>query len=276
MALAGLYSSLRISGQGLADQQILILGAGEAGIGIADMISSAMAAEGLSAEEARMHCWLVDSQGLVVAGRKRLAAHKQPYAHEHPPIVDFLAAVQTLKPTAIIGVAGQPGTFSRPVVETMAKLNERPLIFAFSNPTSQSECTAEEAYAWSDGRAIFASGSPFDPVRLGGKTFAPSQGNNAYIFPGVGLGVLASQARHVTDEMFFVAARELSKEVEDSDIELGRIYPPFTRIREVSTVIAQAVSEVAYRHGLAGRERPADVLGDIRTQMFEPTYPSYV
>lgn len=276
MALAGLYSSLRISGQRLVDQQLLILGAGEAGIGIADMISSAMAAEGLSAEEARTHCWLVDSQGLVVAGRKRLAAHKQPYAHEHPSIADFLAAVQTLKPTAIIGVAGQPGTFSRPVVEAMAKLNERPLIFAFSNPTSQSECTAEQAYTWSDGRAIFASGSPFDPVRLGGKTFAPSQGNNAYIFPGVGLGVLASQARYVTDEMFFVAARELSKEVKDSDIELGRIYPPFTRIREVSAVIAQAVSEVAYRHGLAGRERPTDVLGDIRAQMFEPTYPSYV
>jgi malate dehydrogenase (oxaloacetate-decarboxylating)(NADP+) len=277
VALAGIYSALRLSGQSLTEQRLLFLGAGEAGIGIGDLVCAAMVAEGVDEAAARQRCWFVDSRGLVVGERlPELAVHKRPYAHDHPPIEDFLEAVRTLEPTAIVGVSGQPATFTQAVVEEMARINEHPIIFAFSNPTSKSECTAEQAYRWSGGRAIFASGSPFDPVELDGRTFVPGQGNNAYIFPGVGLGVIASQAREVTDEMFLEAAKALAKEVQASDLDRGRIYPPLTRIRDVSATIATAVAEVAYRRGLAADERPADLLTDIRAQMFEPDYPTYV
>jgi malate dehydrogenase (oxaloacetate-decarboxylating)(NADP+) len=275
VALAGIYSALRLTGGRLRDQKLLFLGAGEAGIGIGDVVCSAMIDDGLDLAEARQRCWFVDSKGLVVASRDDLAAHKRPYAHDHSPLEGFHRAIQELEPTAIIGVAGQPRQFTREVIETMAAINERPIVFAFSNPTSKSECTAEQAYGWSDGRAIFASGSPFDPVDLDGRTFVPGQGNNAYIFPGVGLGAISSRARHVTDEMFYVAAQTLAKEVRQSDLDLGRIYPPLSRIREVSAAIATAVAEVAYKRGLADRERPDDVLADVREHMFEPVYPLY-
>ncbi len=274
VALAGLYSALRITGQRLCDQKILFLGAGEAGIGIADLMVAAMADEGLSREQARRRCWFVDSKGLVVASRDGLAEHKLAYAHEHAPVADFLSAVEALEPTAIIGVSGQPGAFTRETVEAIARINERPIVFALSNPTSKSECTAEQAYGWSEGRAIFASGSPFDPVTVGGRTFVPGQGNNAYIFPGVGLGLIASEARRVTDEMFFQAAKTLASEVSEEDLALGRVYPPLTHIREVSALIAEAVADAAFRSGLARRERPADLRADIKAQMFSPEYPN--
>ena len=192
VAMAGIYSALRISNSKLTDQRFLFLGAGEAGIGIADVIVTGLMDEGMAEADARKLCWFVDSKGLVVADRTDLVAHKRPYAHAHPFIADFLTAVESLRPTAIIGVSGMPRTFTGPVVEAMAAINERPIIFALSNPTSKSECTAEQAYTWSDGRAIFASGSPFDTVDYQGKTFVPGQGNNAYIFPGVGLGAIAA------------------------------------------------------------------------------------
>jgi malate dehydrogenase (oxaloacetate-decarboxylating)(NADP+) len=276
VTLAGLYSALQITGGKLTDQKILFLGAGEAGIGIGDLVVSAMMAEGLSQEAARQRCWFMDSKGLVVKSRSKLAAHKLPYAHEHEFIAELLTAVETLRPTAIIGVSGQPKTFTQPVVEAMARLNQRPLIFALSNPTSKSECSAEEAYGWTQGRAIFASGSPFDPVSLNGTTFVPGQANNSYIFPGVGLGVIASEAVRVTDEMFFAAAKALAKEVAESDLKQGRIYPPLSRIREVSASIALAVAEVAYRDGLAMSPRPSDLLGYLKSQMYQPVYESYV
>ena len=172
--MAGLYSSLRITGKSLKDQTIIFLGAGEAGIGIADLIVSAMVEEGADEKEARRHCWFLDSQGLVVKSRDNLAPHKLAYAHDHKPLPDLLAVVKELKPTALIGVSGTPKKFTQPIVEAMAEFNERPIIFALSNPTSKSECTAEEAYKWSNGRAIFASGSPFDPVTLDGKTTSRS------------------------------------------------------------------------------------------------------
>jgi malate dehydrogenase (oxaloacetate-decarboxylating)(NADP+) len=276
VALAGLYSALRITGGQLKDQKILFLGAGEAGIGIADLIVSAMAAEGPSEKEARNRCWFVDSKGLVVKSRNDLAEHKLPYAHDHERLPDFLSAVESLRPTAIIGVSGQPSTFTCPVLEAMARFNERPIVFALSNPTSKAEGTAEEAYAWTQGRAIFASGSPFEPVTIHGKTYVPGQGNNAYIFPGVGLGVIACGARLVTDEMFFAAAKALAQEVSKADLEQGRIYPPLTRIRDVSAVIAASVAEVAYNQGLATKPKPEDLLTYIQSQMYEPKYPSYV
>ncbi len=276
VALAGLYSALRITGRRLSEQTVLFLGAGEAAIGIADLIVAAMVGEGLSEEEARGRCWLVDSGGLVVKSRTGLAGHKRPYAHDHPPLPDLPAAVEALRPTALIGVSGQPGTFTRPVLEAIARLNERPIVFALSNPTSRAECTAEQAYSWTAGRAIFASGSPFAPVTFDGKTFVPGQGNNAYIFPGVGLGVVACGARLVTDEMFFAAARALAAQVSEGDRARGLIYPPLTEIRTVSAAIAVAVAEVAYRRGLATQPEPDDLRAYIEAQMYVPSYRSYV
>lgn len=275
VAVAGLIASLRITGGALADQKLLFLGAGEAGIGTADVFVAALVDEGLSADEARDRCWFVDSKGLVVKSRDNLAEHKLPYAHDHPASDDFLDAVRAVNPTAILGLSGQPGTFTKDVVATMARSNERPIIFALSNPTSKAECTAEEAYNWSDGRAIFASGSPFDPVTVGQQTFVPGQGNNAYIFPGVGLGIIASRARTVTDEMFLAAARSLANQVSDSDIERGRIYPSLSRIRQVSAVIAYDVACIAYKNGLTDKEEPDDVLADIHDHMYQPIYPHY-
>jgi malate dehydrogenase (oxaloacetate-decarboxylating)(NADP+) len=276
VALAGLYSALCITGGQLPEQKVLFLGAGEAAVGIADLIVAAMVSEGLSEEDARGQCWLIDSRGLVVKSRTDLAEHKLPYAHDHEPLPDLLSAVETLKPAAIIGVSGQPNTFTRPVLEAMARLNERPIVFALSNPTSKAECTAEQAYNWTDGRAIFASGSPFAPVTWSDKTFVPGQGNNAYIFPAVGLGAIACGARLVTDEMFFAAAQALAQQVSERDLELGLIYPPLTAIREVSAAIAAAVAEVAYQQGLATQPKPVDLLAHIEAQMYVPCYKSYV
>jgi malate dehydrogenase (oxaloacetate-decarboxylating)(NADP+) len=276
VALAGLITALRLTGGRLADQKLLFLGAGEAGTGIADLFVAAAREAGLSEADARARCWFVDSKGLVVQARgDRLAEHKLPYAHAHPFLPTLVESVKTLQPTALIGVSGMAGGFTQEVVAEMARLNARPVIFALSNPTSKAECTAEQAYAWSDGRAIFASGSPFAPVEFNGVRHVPGQGNNIYIFPGVGLGALASEAREVTDGMFLAAAQTLARLVQPEDLALGRVYPPLTMIREVSLQIATAVAENAYAHGLAGQPRPDDVQGDIRARMFDPVYPNY-
>jgi malate dehydrogenase (oxaloacetate-decarboxylating)(NADP+) len=272
VSMAGVYSALRITGNKLSDQKFLFLGAGEAGIGIGDLIVIGMVKEGMTEAEARRKCWYVDSKGLVVKSRKDLVEHKLPYAHDHAPVTDFLAAVESLKPTALIGVSGMPRTFTKQVVEAMARWNERPILFALSNPTSKSECTAEEAYTWSEGRAIFASGSPFPPVTVKGRTFVPGQGNNAYIFPGVGLGAIISEATRVTDEMFFAAAKTLADMVTEDDLAEGRIYPGLSRIREVSAAIATAVADVAFQRGLTTITRPADLAAHVKAQMYEPTY----
>jgi len=275
VALAGILSALRVTGVGLGDRPYLFLGAGEAGIGIGELIVSALIQEGWSEAEARKKCWFVDSKGLVVASRKDLAHHKKAFAHDAEFTNDFLAAVERLEPAAIIGVSGQPQSFTRPILEAMARINERPIVFALSNPTSKSECTAEQAYTWTQGRAIFASGSPFPPFELEGTRFVPGQGNNAYVFPGVGLGLIVSEANQCTDEMFFEAARTLASLVSEGDLKLGRIYPSLGRIREVSARIAEAVAGVAFDRGLAGVERPDDLGAVVRQAMFEPEYPLY-
>jgi malate dehydrogenase (oxaloacetate-decarboxylating)(NADP+) len=272
VTLAGLFSSLRITGGQMKDQRLLFLGAGGAGIGIGDLIVSAMEGEGLPADEARKRCWFVDSKGVVVKSRTDLQEHKLLFAHDMPPVPDFMSAIRELKPTAIIGVSGRAGSFTQEMVEEMSRINQRPMVFALSNPTANAECTAEQAYTWSGGKAIFASGSPFDPVVFEGRTLVPGQGNNAYIFPGVGLGVVVSQAKHVTDEMFAAAARTLANEVSESDLELGRVYPALDRIREVSLAIATAVAKVAYDRDLAGSPEPEDIEARIREEMFEPVY----
>jgi malate dehydrogenase (oxaloacetate-decarboxylating)(NADP+) len=275
VALAGLVAGLRMSGGRLGDQRLLFLGAGEAGIGIADCVVTALMEAGLDEREARARCWFLDSKGLVVADREDLVPHKRRYAHAHPFLADLLSAVVALRPSVLIGVSGSPGTFTRPVLEAMARAHERPIVFALSNPTSKAECSAEEAYAWTNGRAIFASGSPFAPVSVGGRNFVPGQCNNAYVFPGVGLGAIASASRSVPDEMFFVAAKALAEQVSDADLALGRVYPALARIREVSARIATAVAEVAFARGLARVPRPPDVEAMLRAQMYEPDYRDY-
>ena len=275
VAMSGIIAALRITGEKLADQRLLFLGAGEAGIGTADTFVAALVEEGMPIEEARKQCCFVDTQGLLTSNRDKIAHHKKRYARDIPAIESFLEAVNTLKPTAILGLSGQPGSFPREVIEAMAKINKRPIIFALSNPTSKAECTAEEAYRWSKGRAIFASGSPFDAVKLGNKTLVPGQGNNVYIFPGVGLGAIVSGSRRVTNEMFLAATHSLAKQVSEYDLERGCIYPPLSRIREVSATIAFEVATIAFENGLADREMPEDLMAEIRAHMYLPVYPHY-
>jgi len=276
VALAGVLSALRVTGGRMRDQKLLFMGAGEAATGISDLLCTAIQADGLPEQAARERLWLFDSHGLVVKSRGDLAEHKLGYAHDHPPVSNFLAAIEALQPTGIIGVAAVGGTFNEPVLRKMAELNRRPIVFALSNPTSKAECTAEQAYHWTDGRGLFACGSPFDPVTVNGKTHVPRQGNNSYVFPGVGLGAIVAKARRVTDEMFLAAAHTLSERVTEQDLAQGSLYPPLARVRDVSAHIAAAVAEVAYAKGLAGRPRPADVLADVRSQMYDPTYKNYL
>ena len=278
VALAGLIAALRETGQSLTDQKLLFLGAGEAGTGIADLYTAAAVDAGLSEAEARQRCWFVDSQGLVVRDRMaNLAHHKIPYAHDHAAVETLAEAVELLCPTALIGVSGTPAKFTPEIVSRMAELNERPVIFALSNPTSQAECTAETAYRASGGRAIFASGSPFAPVNYGGRTFTPGQGNNVYIFPGVGLGALVVESTEVSERMFLVAARTLADLVTEEDLALGRIYPSLTLIREVSVKIATQVAKEAIRSGLAAIHLDDDEIEcAIRASLFRPAYQSYV
>jgi malate dehydrogenase (oxaloacetate-decarboxylating)(NADP+) len=231
-----------------------------------------MMAEGATEVEAIKRNWLVDSRGLVVKGRANLSGHKLRYAHDQAPIDDYLTAIRTLKPTAIIGVAAVGGAFTPEVLRTMAELNERPIIFALSNPTSKAECSAEDAYRHTGGRALFACGSPYDPVDLDGRTFVPRQGNNSYIFPGVGLGVIASGSRLVTDEMFMAAAHTLANAVSEADLKQGSLYPALPRIREVSAQIGAAVAGVAYQRGLAQGPTPNDLIGIVQAQMYDPGY----
>jgi malate dehydrogenase (oxaloacetate-decarboxylating)(NADP+) len=276
VTLAGVLSALRVTGAELKDQTFLFLGAGEAATGIADLLTSALIAEGLDASVARRRCWMVDSRGLVVRSRAALAEHKLSYAHEHPPVGSFLEAVEILRPTAIIGVGAVPNAFTRDVIQSMARSNARPMVFALSNPTSRAECTAEQAYAWSDGRALFASGSPFGPLEIDGRRFVPRQGNNSYVFPGVGLGAIAVQASRITDGMFMKAARVLAETVHEDDLAQGSLFPALSRVREVSHRIAVAVAEIAFEEGIAGIGMPGDLNAHIQGQVYDPEYVSYV
>ena len=276
MTLAGLHSALRMIGGNLSGQRFVVLGAGEAALGIGSLLVSALIEEGLSEDEAYGRCWFVDSKGLVVTSRTDLSEHKRRFAQDYPLHRDLLSVVEAVKPTAIIGAAGQPSTFTPAVLTAMARINKRPIIFALSNPTSQSECTAEEAYRFTEKRAVFASGSQFPPVVIDGQTFVPGQANNSYIFPGVGLGILAAEASRVTDEMFAAAAKALDAEVSGEDFKLGRIYPSLARIREVSLTIAVAVARVAYARRFAATPEPADLIGHIKAKMYDPTYREYV
>jgi malate dehydrogenase (oxaloacetate-decarboxylating)(NADP+) len=276
VTLAGILGAARITGEDITKQRLLFLGAGEAGVGIADLIVSAMVREGVPHEEAKDRMWFFDSQGLVVKSRKDLAAHKKPYARQHPFVQDLMEAVRACRPTGIIGVSGRPQSFTEPIVREMAKINQRPIVFALSNPTSKAECTAEQAYAWTEGRGIYASGSPFDAVVYQGRTHVPTQGNNAYIFPGLGLGVILSGAKHVTDDMFYTAARAVANMTTEAMLAQGSVLPPLEQIRDVSATIATAIAEHAWKEGLATKQRPSDVMAYVRANMYDPKYRLYV
>lgn len=272
VALAGLYSALRMTGGKMTGQRLVFLGAGEAALGIGSLVVSAMVEQGLSEEEARRHCWFVDSKGLVVASRTDLVEHKRRFAHDFPFHRGLVSVVEAVKPTVLIGASGQPATFTPEILTAIARMNERPIVFALSNPTSQSECTAEDAYRFTNKRAVFASGSPFAPVEIDGQTFTSGQANNVYIFPGVGLGVLASGSSRVTDEMFAAAAKCLDEQVYKNDFELGRIFPPLSRIREVSLAIAVAVAKIVFARKLTAMAEPADLPAFIKSKMYDPVY----
>jgi malate dehydrogenase (oxaloacetate-decarboxylating)(NADP+) len=271
---AALLSATRVTGVPFTGQRLVFLGAGAAATGIADLVMSMMIEEGLTAEGARKRCWLVDSHGLVVADDPDLPPFKRAYAQAIPKQPDLLSTIREVRPTAIIGVSGQAGAFSPEVLQVMAEFNSRPVVLALSNPTSHSECTAEHAYGYSEGRAIFASGSPFEPVRQGSQVLVPAQANNAYIFPGVGLGIMLSGATRVTDRMFTSAARELAAMVSDRDLGQGTILPALSGIREVSVAIAKAVIGVAASEGLTTMPLPRDVEPYIRAAMYQPMYAS--
>ena len=269
VALAGVYASTRITKVPFADLRIMFLGAGSAATGIADLAVAALVNEGLSIEEARRHLWFVDLHGLVVKSRTDLMEHNLPYAHDHVPL-DFVRAIDAIRPHVLIGATGAPGTFTRTVVERMSAINERPVIFALSNPTSRAECTAEQAYAWSGGNAVFTSGSPFAPVVRGGRTLRPGQGNNAYVFPGIGLGAVTCRARTLPDELFLAAARTLAELVGVADLEQARLYPPLTEIRRISLAIATRVADKAYELKLARKKRPRNLKKSIADFMYDP------
>ncbi|SOE90580.1 Malic enzyme [Burkholderia sp. YR290] len=272
VALAGILAALRVTGGSLADQRFLFLGGGTAGTGIAGLLAKAMMEAGVSKQDAFRACWLYDKEGLIHAGRTDLADFQKPFAHVHEPIGDFAGAIETLRPTAIIGVSAAAKAFNQPVIEAMARVNERPIIFPYSNPTSRSECTAEEAYTWSDGRAVFASGSPFAPVQYNGQTFVPGQGNNVYIFPALGMAIYATEARRVTDEMLIIAAHALAAQVSQEDLDAGLIYPPQSRIFRTSLAVAREIAQYIFDQGLAGVPRPDNLDAFMAAKAYQPSY----
>ena len=271
VALAGIFSSSRITGRKIKDSRIMFLGAGAAATGIADLLLTALELEGLSSEEAHDRISFVDIDGLLVHGRENLMSHNIQYTREGEEM-DFLTAIKTLKPHIIIGASGAKGTFTKEVIELMSELNERPVLFALSNPTSKSECTAEEAYKYSNGKAIFASGSPFGTVEYNGKFYVTGQSNNAYIFPGIGLAATICGAKRIDDEFFLVAAQTLAEQVKESDIKNGKLYPSLKDLREISIAIAIEVIKKARELDLATEYVPSELKEYIEEYMYNPVY----
>ncbi|XP_064114946.1 NADP-dependent malic enzyme-like isoform X4 [Macrobrachium nipponense] len=271
VAVAGLLAALRVTNTKLSDHKFLFQGAGEASLGIANLIVMAMQEEGVSEQDARSKIWLVDSRGLIVKDRPKggISGHKVSFAHEHEPMDALEDIVREIKPTSLIGAAAIGGVFTPQLLKDMASFNDRPVVFALSNPTSKAECTAEEAYTHTDGRAVFASGSPFNAVTYKGQTFHPGQGNNAYIFPGVALGVICTGIHHIEDSIFLMAARALADMVTEKDLSEGRLYPPLSDIRKCSLKIATYIAEHAYKTGIASTyPEPKDKFSFIEEQLY--------
>ena len=249
----------------------MFLGAGSAATGIADLMVKALLEEGLTKEEAHHRLWFVDINGLIIKSRTDILEHNEPFAHDHMPM-NFIDAIKEIKPNILIGASGAGGAFTEEVIKAMSDINTRPVIFALSNPTTSSECTAEQAYTWSEGRAIFASGSPFENVIYNGKEYIPGQGNNVYIFPGIGLGAIACEAQYLPDEIFLAAAKELANQITDENLNRGTVYPKMTELNNISHSIALTVANILYDRGLAKLEKPQDLSEHIRQMMYDPSY----
>ena len=272
IATAGFISISRLMEKPFTDQKFLFFGAGAAAFGIADLLVQKFQKDGLSREEALDHIWMFDVNGLLVQSRTDLADYQKQFAHQADFTSDFAKAVLQVKPTAIIGVSTVGGAFNQQVIKNMSLVNERPIIFPYSNPTSHSECTAEQAYVWSKGKAIFASGSPFAPVEYEGKTFTPGQGNNVFIFPAMGLALFATEAKRVPDELFITAAEAVAEQVSQKDFVNGLIYPNVKDILKVSVNVAVKIAEEIFASGLAGVERPDDIRAFVKSKMYVPLY----
>ena len=276
IVLAGMINAAKIKGKKLSDERYLFLGAGSAGIGLADLLCSAMTQERLSRKEAESHVYMFDINGLLEDTRKDLVDFQKPYAHKHSPTRDFVAAIESIKPTTIIGVSTVGGTFTQKVIEAMSRINDRPVILALSNPTEHAECTPEQAYTWSKGKAVYAAGVQFPPVHYDGQTFLPGQANNFYIFPAIGMAVFATVASRVTDEMFIEAARAVADQVPADSLKQGLLYPLQSNILETEIQTAARVAKLIFDSGLARVARPADMVAFIRSHVYKPEYRSYV
>jgi malate dehydrogenase (oxaloacetate-decarboxylating)(NADP+) len=274
ITLAGMINASKLKGVELKDEKYLFLGAGSAGIGLADLLCSALVAQGMTLKDAQSRVYMFDINGLLESSRKDLVDFQRPYAHKHAPTKDFVAAIESIKPTTIIGVSTIGGAFNQKVIETMSRLNERPVILALSNPTEHAECTADQAYTWSKGKAIYAAGVQFAPVHYNGQTFLPGQANNFYIFPAVGMATFATQAKRITDEMFIEAGRAVADQVSPELLKQGLLYPLQSNILEIEIQTAARVAKLVFDSGLARVERPTDMISFIRRHVYKPEYPA--
>ena len=272
ITLAGMINAAKLKGTRLRDEKYLFLGAGSAGIGLADLLCSALVAQGMTLEDAQSRVYMFDVNGLLESSREDLVDFQKPYAHQHPPTKDFVAAIESIKPTTIIGVSTIGGAFTQKVVEAMSRVNERPVILALSNPTEHAECTAEQAYTWSKGKAIYAAGVQFAPVHYNGQTFLPGQANNFYIFPAVGMAIFATQAKRVTDAMFIEAGQAVADQVSPELLKQGLLYPLQANILETEIQTAARVAKLVFDSNLARVERPADMVSFIRRHVYKPDY----
>jgi malate dehydrogenase (oxaloacetate-decarboxylating)(NADP+) len=273
ITLAGMINAVKLKGTKLKDEKYLFLGAGSAGIGLANLLCSALVAQGMSLKDAQSRVYMFDVNGLLESSRTDLVDFQKPYAHRHPPTKDFVAAIESIKPTTIIGVSTIGGAFTQKVVESMSRINERPVILALSNPTEHAECTPEQAYTWSKGKAIYAAGVQFGPVHYNGQTFLPGQANNFYIFPAIGMAIFATQAKRVTDEMFIEAGQAVADQVPPELLKQGLLYPLQADILETEIQTAARVAKLVFDSGLARVERPADMVSFIRRHVYKPEYP---
>jgi malate dehydrogenase (oxaloacetate-decarboxylating)(NADP+) len=276
ITLAGMINAAKIKGTKLKDEKYLFLGAGSAGIGLANLLCSALVAQGMTLKEAQSRVYMFDINGLLESTRKDLFDFQMPYAHQHAPTRDFVAAIESIKPTTIIGVSTIGGAFNQKVIEAMARINERPVILALSNPTEHAECTPEQAYTWSKGKAIYAAGVQFPPVHYNGQTFLPGQANNFYIFPAIGMAIFATQAKRVTDEMFIEAGQSVADQVPSELLKQGLLYPLQSNILESEIQTAARVAKLVFDSGLATVPRPTDMVAFIRKHVYKPEYPTEV
>jgi malate dehydrogenase (oxaloacetate-decarboxylating)(NADP+) len=274
IVLAGMINAAKIKGTKLSNEKYLFLGAGSAGIGLANLLCSAMVEEGLTLAQAQSRVYMFDINGLLVDTRTDLFDFQKPYAHKHAPTRDFVAAIESIKPTTIIGVSTVGGAFTQKVIEAMSRINERPVVLALSNPTEKAECTPEQAYTWSKGKAIYAAGVQFPPVQVDGKTYLSGQANNFYIFPAIGMAIFATQASRVTDAMFIEAARAVADQVSPELLKQGLLYPLQSNILETEIQTAARIAKLVFDSGLARVNRPADMVAFIREHVYKPQYPA--